>query len=829
MSFRLRHRLVASVALAGTLSLAGLAAPAAAQDRSFVFDIPAESLSKALRDFGQTTHQQLVFTEDLTAGKSAPAIKGSYSAGGALDRILAGSGLSAERTPTGALVIHASKADASQTDASAPGQVSEVIVTADKRSEKLSSVGEGISAVTSQQLERLNANNVEDYLSFVPGVAFTSFGRPGQNQITIRGIAALGLGSAISTYVDEIPVGSASNEAQGSSYTPDIDPADLDHVEVLKGPQGTLYGASSLGGVLKYVTKAPSLTGSELTAGAEVNDIDHGGVGYKLRLAGTAPLISDVLGIRASGYYRSDAGFIDNGLTGAKDVNSDKSYGGRIALLYAPTDKLQVKLGAVLQRTNADGLDAVSYNAAPNPPPPFVATHGDLDQYLHRSQPNSVKDQIYSAEIHYDLDWATFVSATGYSREDLFRNTDVTGTYTRPSYFKALHEPVGSTAQLINDYNIRKVSEEARLESASNGQLEWVVGGIYQKETSHTDGFVTIMDPSGALLPQPAGRASNSDTENSLQEYAVFGDATWYVVPSFDLSAGYRRSHISQSNSTLQSGYVFEPATPTVPITRLDAPVNDVDTYSFGARWRVTGDVLLYARAASGFRPGGGRGQPPVVVPNFVFTYNPDTVWSYETGVKAKAWGGKAVIDVDAFWINWKNTQTLVPALVGQPFLINGNGGDAVSKGVEGQLALTPLTGLNLIANMAYTDAHFTQTVPGSSVAGEELQFVARFTASLQVEYEHALRGDWDGFVGGDYRFRSSMLDALDIQMPQYDQIGLHAGVEKGALRISAFIVNLADTRGLLGYTGGGNQVGDPYRYAVNPPRTFGLSVTQKW
>lgn len=824
MSSRLRHRLVISAALAGVLSLTGLASSAAAQDRTFVFDIPAESLSKALRDFGQATHQQLVFTEDLTAGKSAPAVKGSYSAGGALDRILAGSGLTAERTPAGALVIHAGKAAVSASSA-----VSEVIVTADKKSEKLSSVGEGISAVTSEQLERLNANNVEDYLSFVPGVAFTSFGRPGQNQITIRGIAALGLGSAIATYVDEIPVGSASNEAQGSNYTPDIDPADLDHVEVLKGPQGTLYGASSLGGVLKYVTKAPSLSTPELTAGGEINDIDHGGAGYKFRLAGTTPLIPDVLGIRASGYYRSDAGFIDNGLTGAKDVNSDKSYGGRVALLYAPTDKLQLKLGAVLQRTDAKGLDAVSYNAAPTPPPPFVALHGDLDQYLHRSQPNSVKDQIYSAEVHYDLDWATFVSATGYSREDIFRNTDATGTYTRPSYFNALHEPVGSTSQLINDYNIKKVSEEARLESPSNGKLEWVVGAIYQKETSHTDGFVTIMDATGALLPQPAGRASNSDTENSLEEYAAFGNATWYLVPSFDLSAGYRRSHISQRNSTLQSGYVFEPATPTAPITRLGTPVNDVDTYSFGARWRVTDETLLYARAASGFRPGGGRGQPPLVIPNFVFTYNPDTVWSYETGVKSKAWDGKAVIDVDAFWINWKNTQTLVPALAGQPFLINGNGGDAISKGFEGQVALTPIAGLNVIANMAYTDAHFTQTVPGSSVEGQELQFVAKYTASLQIEYERPLSSDWNGFVGGDYRFRSSMLDALDFLMPKYDQVGLHIGVEKGPLRISAFVTNLADTRGLLGYTGGGNQVGDPYRYAVNPPRTIGISLTQKW
>ena len=221
MSHGMRRRLLQTAAFAGALSLAGFSGSALAQDRTFTFDIPPEGLSKALRDFGQATHQQLVFTDDLTEGKSAQAVRGAYSAETALAIILKGSGLSFERTPEGAVVLHAAHP---MSTAMAAGEIAEVVVTANKRAEPLSKIGEGISVVTGAQLEKLNANTLEDYLGFIPGVEFTSYGRPGQDQISIRGIASQALGAAIATYVDGIPVGSASNEAQGASYTVDIDP-----------------------------------------------------------------------------------------------------------------------------------------------------------------------------------------------------------------------------------------------------------------------------------------------------------------------------------------------------------------------------------------------------------------------------------------------------------------------------------------------------------------------------------------------------------------------------------------------------------------------------
>jgi outer membrane receptor protein involved in Fe transport len=707
-------------------------------------------------------------------------------------------------------------------------RLDEIVVTANKRAEPTSKIGEGISAISGEKLEQMNANNLEDYLSFIPGVAFTSYGRPGQDQITIRGIASQSLGSAVATYVDEVPVGSASNEAQGAVYTVDIDPADLQRVEVLKGPQGTLYGASSLGGVLKYVTKSPSLTDSELLTGLEANDIDHGGVGYKVRVAGTTPLIKDTLGLRMSAFYRDDAGYIDNVATGANNINSDTAWGLRVSLLYQPIEALQVKLGAMVQRTNSDGLDAVSYNAVPNFPPPFSPAFGDLNASLKLEQPSHVTDQIYTAEIHYDFGWANLISATGVSREDIYRFTDVTATYTRARYATLLDETPGSTVSDANTFDINKTTEELRLQSSNNENLEWLVGAFYQHETSTTGALLTLRNADGVEPVEPFGSPAVGATDNDLKEYAGFADVTWYIIPSVDVSAGYRRSRIEQHNFTDNRGFVYAPTDPIHPITRTDIATNDVNTYSAGARWRITDDLLFYVRAASGFRPGGGRGQPPVVIANFVTTYQPDSVWSYETGIKAKAFNGRFQIDLDGFKINWKNIQNLVD--VGEGFLVQGNGGAAVSQGAETQIQVAPIRGLTLSAGFAYTDAHYTAPNEGLGLTvGEEIQFVPRTTASFQVEYQHSFAGAWKGLVGTDYLYRSSEMDAIGFVLPSYGQWGIHAGLNHNDTKINLYVVNLADSRGLLGYTGGGNSLGDAFRYAVNPPRTVGVSLTQKW
>ncbi len=697
--------------------------------------------------------------------------------------------------------------------------VADIVVTANKRNVKLSEVGGAISAISGDELRKMDANKIADYFGFVPGVSLTSYGRPGQVQVAIRGISSQSVGSATATYVDEIPLGQSSNESQGAAYLPDIDPSDLERVEVLKGPQGTLYGASSLGGLVKYVTRAPSLDKTKLEFGEEADAVDHGALGAKVRAAGTTPIIDGVLGIRVSGYYRRDPGFDDNVYLHQRDVDGGNSYGGRVSLLYQPTDKLQVKLGAVLQNTYGYSLNEVDYAS----PPPFIPTYGDLLNSRYIAQPSYVNNRVYSGEIHYDIGYINLVSATGVTRQNIDRVLDVTASYgTRYNRYLHTIPGDGNTIGLNAGYNVDKVTQEIRLQSRQNGHFEWVIGGFYQDESSNDLSVATLRNAQGVVASDPIGHPIGTASNNDLKEYAGFANATYYLTSNLDVSGGYRHSNIDQDNFKLSTGIIYNgPANPAFDITRTDVSHDHVNTYSAGIRWRPTTKLLFYGRAASGFRPGGGRTLPPAAqAVGLSPVYKPDSVWSYEAGVKATTLGRRLSINIDGFWIDWKNIQNL--QLI-ETFFVAGNAGRARSRGVEADAQLQPLPGLNFTTSFAYTDAVYTEgNVAAGVAAGDELTAVAKYTSSLRGEYEHAVGGEWHGFVGGDVQYRSSELDVVGVRLPSYTQFGVHAGAEGDRLRIQLFASNLTDKRGLLGTTTGATS------YAVVQPRTIGISFTQK-
>jgi iron complex outermembrane recepter protein len=317
-------------------------------------NIPAEGLGPALNALAEDRNFQIVYvTEEIANVRTAGAI-GEFTTEEALKQLLAGTGLTFryldDKTVTieSAITPHersghpstTSSASAEPTVADQEGKksssggfrvaqvdqgtarssavadtapystnsqggplLSEIIVTANKRAENLQNIGAGISVVTAERLDELHANSLQDYLQEVPGVNLQSFGAPGYGSLEIRGISPQSVGSTVSTYIDNIPVGGSSAVGENASFLPDLDPADVQRVEVLKGPQGTLYGASSLGGVIKYVTKQPSLTQTEANITEEFEQVDHGDYGGKVRASFSSPL-TDQVAVRVSGYYR---------------------------------------------------------------------------------------------------------------------------------------------------------------------------------------------------------------------------------------------------------------------------------------------------------------------------------------------------------------------------------------------------------------------------------------------------------------------------------------------------------------------------------------------
>jgi outer membrane receptor protein involved in Fe transport len=697
-----------------------------------------------------------------------------------------------------------------------PVALEEVVVTASKRTEDLSKVGGAVSVVSGVQLEERSANSLQDYIASIPGVTLQSFGTPGFGVVSIRGIAAQSVGAATATYIDEVPFGPSSALTEGALFTLDMNPEDLERVEVLKGPQGTLYGASSMGGLIKYVTRAPDLENVEIRASEDFRATENGGPGVKVSAAASAPLIQDMLAVRMSAYYLHDGGYIDDLGVGGKDTNRSNNRGFRGSLLYKPLDNLTVRLSATSQDSAVHGQNVVDYDLATGRP-----VNGDLTQYRYMSEPFTVQMRLYSAEVNYDMGKVSLVSATSYSSLNPESKSDDTAIYAALGLpFATPQTPLGSTSV----FPTSQVTQELRLVSQRMGITEWMLGGFYQHESLHDDVTLTQYDgPNG--LPNTNLSLEDSYRTGTLTEYAAFANATVYLAPSFDITGGFRDSHISQTRTRGVNGLLGNPTEPGQYAVTYQAFSENSNTYLAAARWRVTDDVLLYARAASGYRPGGGRSVPIGAPPGFPDTYTSDSLWSYESGVKLRELEGRLTIDADAFWINWKNIQTLQP-VAGKT--VDGNAGTAISRGIELQTEYIPFRGLTVGGNAAFTDAHFTQSVPGIGVTdGERLYYVPRWTAEAHSDYSHSIGGGLSGFVGAEYQYQSLRYDVLRTPLPGYGVFNLHTGINNDHYRVNLYVNNVTNKIGLVGYSNGG--FGAPYGFAISPPRVFGVTFSEKF
>jgi outer membrane receptor protein involved in Fe transport len=326
-------------------------------------------------------------------------------------------------------------------------------------------------------------------------------------------------------------------------------------------------------------------------------------------------------------------------------------------------------------------------------------------------------------------------------------------------------------------------------------------------------------------LPDTAFDPGAAFRNGMLTEYAGFANATVYLLPQFDLTLGFRDSHISQTRERSGTGLLYNPTDPDAYVVTYQSLAEKSDTYLAAVRWRVTDDVLLYAGTASGYRPGGGRSVPPGAPANFPDFYTSDSLWSYETGVKVRELQGRLTVEADAFWIDWNNIQTLQPIL---GTTVDGNAGSAVSRGIEVQANYVPARGLTLGMNAALTDARFTQSVPLINVTnGERLYFVPKWTAAAVGEYSKPVGAGWSGFVGGDYQYQSLRLDLNRTPLPAYGLWSLHTGVRNDRCRLNIYVNNVTNERALLGY--GSGLSGIPYGFVVNTPRTIGVTVFESF
>ncbi|MBN8887690.1 MAG: TonB-dependent receptor [Rudaea sp.] len=651
-----------------------------------------------------------------------------------------------------------------------------IIVTAQKRSEDVQSVPISISVIGSEQLEQMHATQLSDYVNYLPGVQMITSGTPGLGAVAMRGISPLGSNATVSTYIDETPLGSSSFYARSAGNVLDLLPYDVESFQALRGPQGTLWGAGALGGVIQYVTRQPDLDQFSMRVGGDVFGLDgSGGLGVGARASLNAPLIPGQLGLSVSLARQNTPGYIDNHRTGESDQNSFSQTAGRVALRWKATDDLTISLAAIKQKIDGDNNANVALD-----PLTLQPIYGKRYNNNYVPEPTTRDLDYFTATVNWDAGFADFVSATSYSQTIQRGVQDATMTYG--VLFPAFGQPAPGLSDFRLKLNLYKVTQEFRLASKSDDRFEWLVGTFYTNETSRNYQRASAEKFDGTPIPglDPLALAQ---LPSSYKEYALFGNVTWKFNDKFDIGAGLRWARNEQEFTQISSGSIL-PTTITP-----GSSAETVRTWSVGPRWHLTPDTMLYARVATGYQPGG----PNVVLPGVPATVGADTLTNYEFGLKTSLIDHRLILDAAVFNIDWKKIQVSASNNVAT-YLVNG--GTANSKGLEFSALYTPVNGLRLGLNGAYTDAKLTENVPAvGGLDGDRLPFIPKWSGSATADYSFPLSGSWTMRVGGGLRYVGDSYtmvnhSPLALPMDSYAAVDLNADIANDRWTVRFFVKN---------------------------------------
>lgn len=815
-----------SHSILGTAALMCVSSTAWAQQKSF--DVPAQPAVTAITALGRQADVQIIAARKFTRGKMANAVRGAMTVDKALSIMLAGTGLAARKTGPQTYMVMVAARTASLAEPVAGGPYvagpddagdaedtgADIIVTASKRSERLKNVASAVTALSGQTLLQRGATKLEDYAATIPGFTVQNVAGAGAlNKMTIRGITTgIGGNPTVGFYVDDAPFG-ASGGIASSALTPDLDPADIERIEILRGPQGTLYGAGSMGGLVKFVTKSPSTDGISGRVQAEIVSTDGGSTGYGLRGSVNIP-ISETVAIRVNGYSREDPGFIDDPVHNRSNVNTNKFAGGRASLLWKLDDATSVRLSATIQHQDYDGTGTIDVNSRT-----FVPLAGDL-QHSRAPGAESLDTtlKLYDARITHDFGWAELMSSSSWGRNRFSTNTDFS---PRMAGILAAFFGVTGGGRLLTVNNLSKFTQEFRLTSPSEGRVFWQAGLLYTSERAFAaQGLTPIDTTTGAVIPLPDILYTGIDS--TYREIAAFATVGYRFTDRFDISVGGRISKNKQRADQASTGILS--SSPGGVSRSSDSSV----TFLVNPRYRISDSLMVYGRIASGYRPGGPNLDGP--------PFEPDTLVNYELGVKADLFDKALSVDLSAFLIDWKNLQL---GLIGPDGLgYFGNAARAKSKGIEASGVLRPIRGLQIAGNITYLDAYLAETLTAPLTAvgarGDQLPSSPHWAGSLNADYDFDLGGDWGGFVGASWRYTGKRQGEFATifsfgvprpTLPSYDAIDLRAGIHYRQWALSAYAKNIADKRG---YTGSFAQ-GNVTAVSLTQPRTFGLTLGKQF
>jgi iron complex outermembrane receptor protein len=710
----------------------------------------------------------------------------------------------------------------------------EVVVTAQKRVANLQDVPFSVSATSQDQIRNSGAGDLVDLARNIAGFTVADLG-PGQSQMAIRGISSgqvirdqPGLKEQVGVYLDESPISVAL-------FTPDLELFDLDRFEVLRGPQGTLFGSGSEAGTVRYITRQPQLGKTEILTDVSYEDVAHGDEGGFMRAALNLPF-GDTVAARLVAYWHHLPGFIDAIQPGGgvkQAVNDGDRSGARLAFLIKPNDALSITPRIMFQKLETNGYPRVDlYNILGNPyttTQPAV-TIGSLQQFTQQREGLTDDFTLGDLKIDYNLGVMTLTSITSYTDRKVLVLRDasqLTGSVT----FDVGGSPaiVRLNSPLYDRTKLNVFSEEVRLASNGNDQLQWLVGGFFQHVDRHygqnlpTPGYdafsrtLPVGDLSGAdsaATDAPPDTPFFSNLSYRLKQYAAFGEATWHFTNQWALTGGLRYYKFNEDKDLLFGGVFAAPTvvpgsvTPANPNGILGTIPASTDSNGTSPRlilsYKATDDVTFNAQAARGFRLGGIN--DPINVPlckgNDVQVFGnqknwkDEKTWNYEVGAKTQWLERRVTFNISAFYSDIKDLQATTTAGSCSSRIVF-NVPTARSEGIEAELFARPTVNWDFGVSATVIDAKLTSSVvsspsPGVLLVvgglqdGNRLPTAPKIQAVGSVGYTVPMLGAKDFFANFTIQYVGSSFSQFEQEQPGFGQIGGTA-TDPNAARLIAF------------------------------------------
>nr|WP_277817113.1 TonB-dependent receptor [Solimonas terrae] len=724
-------------------------------------------------------------------------------------------------------VAEAPQPTADDSASTVPDGIAEIVVTANKRSENISKLAGAVTAIDSAMLKETGSSQLGEYLSLSPGVNFDS-STPGYSVITIRGVSSDTINTlaqtAVGVYYDDIPL----TDPAAPMVVPDIDAFDAQRIEVLRGPQGALYGSASLGGAVNYIPNAPDTHDFDFALQGTGSKAVNAAIGGSAKAMINLPLIDDTLAWRTVGHYTRTPGYIDNVGTGVDGANNVVTRGGRSTLGWNPTDLTRVRLTGLYQKTQVDDAAYID------------PREGDLKKNTLTPEPSDNEIKLLNLRVEQELGDAGTLSLIGG-----YQNKNSALEYDGATSLGL--QAAGQKILLQQSGNVKGYSVELRFVSAANETFEYLAGLSYANRDERFDvglNLATLQQSADAVtaflnqlgLPAPAviGDVTTLFDETAkinAPEKAAFAEMTWRFLDGFKLTAG-GRYYDNQVNSDVSGRGLLLAAAGGVEFHE----ARSIGAKGFNPKvslsWEATDHALLYALFSRGYRLGGPNLVPSTPIFVTKRNYGPDEVNNYEVGAKTSWFRRRLTADIAAFWIDWKDIQLVTTESTGT-FKYLDNAGNARIKGVELALAVQPFDFLTERTSLTYLDARLEEDYDPNN-GRPPAQKGDRLPGSPEWSASNTLTASWPELWGAPtltfihrYEGRSSTnLSFQDIKKGGYNLFDARAGLTFGAFSLTAFGKNLTDERGITAANNYAQLSGDVLSLKfITPPRVVGLEL----